>query len=269
MGNRFEGGGAYGSDNRGGGVAGGRGSRDFSGGSGGYSGDRSHRGFDRGRSSTFSGNDYSSGFYGEDQGYRSDENRSRAYGGQERGYGPSSSNERGFLDKATDEVSSWFGDEDAERRRRQDEQRGGDWGGQNHRGRGPKGYTRSDDRIHEDVSERLTHDHHVDASEIEVTVSNREVTLSGTVDSREARRRAEDIAESVSGVTHVQNNLRVQQHGISSGMGSNLGVTSGGGMSSSAIVGAMGTSGTGQSTTGVEVSRSEGSTGRRKGGTAT
>jgi hypothetical protein len=51
----------------------------------------------------------------------------------------------------------------------------------------------------------------VDASEIEVTVSSCEVTLSGTVDSREARRRAEDVVEQVSGVRHVQNNLRVQQ----------------------------------------------------------
>jgi hypothetical protein len=50
----------------------------------------------------------------------------------------------------------------------------------------------------------------VDATEIEVTVSDAEVTLTGTVTSREQRRRAEDIAESVSGVTHVQNNLRVK-----------------------------------------------------------
>jgi hypothetical protein len=37
------------------------------------------------------------------------------------------------------------------------------------------------------------------------------VTLSGTVSSRSEKRHAEDIAESVSGVTHVQNNLRIQQ----------------------------------------------------------
>jgi hypothetical protein len=47
-----------------------------------------------------------------------------------------------------------------------------------------------------------------------VSVSSCEVTLSGTVDSREAKRRAEDIAEQVSGVRHVQNNLRVQQQTI-------------------------------------------------------
>jgi hypothetical protein len=51
----------------------------------------------------------------------------------------------------------------------------------------------------------------VDASDVEVNVSNCEVTLSGTVDNREERRRAENCAERVSGVTHVQNNLRVKQ----------------------------------------------------------
>ena len=51
----------------------------------------------------------------------------------------------------------------------------------------------------------------IDASEIEVQVQNREVTLTGTVRDRNERRRAEDLAESVSGVSHVQNNLRVGQ----------------------------------------------------------
>jgi hypothetical protein len=81
-----------------------------------------------------------------------------------------------------------------------------------HSGRGPRNYQRSDDRIREDVSERLSDDPMIDASEIEVIVLNREVTLSGTVRDRNERRRAEDLAESVSGVGHVQNNLRVGQH---------------------------------------------------------
>ncbi|WP_051440915.1 osmotically-inducible protein OsmY (plasmid) [Ensifer sp. WSM1721] len=79
-----------------------------------------------------------------------------------------------------------------------------------YRGRGPRNYTRSDQRIREDVSDRLTDDPHVDASDIEVTVENGEVTLSGTVMSRPVKHRAEDIAESVSGVRDVQNNLRIQ-----------------------------------------------------------
>jgi hypothetical protein len=80
-------------------------------------------------------------------------------------------------------------------------------------GRG--GYKRSDQRVQEDVSDRLYDDPYVDASEIEVSVVGGEVTLGGTVDSRHARRRAEDIAEGVSGVTHVQNNPRVHQGGVS------------------------------------------------------
>jgi hypothetical protein len=78
-----------------------------------------------------------------------------------------------------------------------------------HRGRGPKNYVRSDDRIREDVSDGLMLDPHLDPSEIEVTVSSGEVTLDGTVEDRSAKRRAEDIVETVSGVTHVQNNLRL------------------------------------------------------------
>lgn len=116
------------------------------------------------------------------------------------GHGGQGRDERGFFERAADEVSSWFGDDDAEQRRRQDQ----------HRGRGPKGYSRSDERIREDVNDRLTDDPWLDASDIEVTVTGREVTLSGEVMSREDKRRAEDIAESVSGVVHVQNNLRVK-----------------------------------------------------------
>lgn len=78
-----------------------------------------------------------------------------------------------------------------------------------YRGRGPKNYQRSDDRIREDVCERLTMDHDVDASEIEVSVSEAVVTLNGTVHQRHAKRIAEDICESVRGVKDVQNNLRV------------------------------------------------------------
>jgi hypothetical protein len=113
--------------------------------------------------------------------------------------------ERGWWDRAKDEVYSWMGDEDAEQRRRADEAQRG------HYGRGPKGYTRSDERIKEDVSDRLTDDWLIDASNIEVIVTDCEVTLTGTVDSREAKRRAEDTAEKVSGVKNVQNSLRVQQ----------------------------------------------------------
>lgn len=78
-----------------------------------------------------------------------------------------------------------------------------------HRGRGPKSYTRSDDRILEDVNDRLSDDGHIDASDIEVEVKDGEVTLSGHVASRFAKRHAEDLTWLVSGVKQCQNNLRV------------------------------------------------------------
>jgi len=78
------------------------------------------------------------------------------------------------------------------------------------RGKGPKGYVRSDERIKEDVSDRLSDDDTLDASDITVEVSGGEVTLSGYVDSRQAKHVAEDCAEQCVGVSHVQNNLRVR-----------------------------------------------------------
>lgn len=136
---------------------------------------------------------------------------SAAYGGSSyaaRGYGRDyldyghnrDRHERGFFQKAGDEIASWFGDEDAARRREAD-----------HRGRGPKDYVRSDDRIRDDVNDRLTEDWRIDASNITVTVDKGEVTLNGTVTERAAKRRAEDIVEDLSGVKHVQNNLRVAE----------------------------------------------------------
>jgi hyperosmotically inducible periplasmic protein len=78
-----------------------------------------------------------------------------------------------------------------------------------YRGRGPKNYRRSDEAIREDVCERLTMDHDIDATEVEVTVEEAVVTLSGSVSDRQAKRLAEDIAELVRGVRDVQNQLRV------------------------------------------------------------
>lgn len=114
--------------------------------------------------------------------------------------------DRGWWDKTRDEVSSWFGDDDAQRRRRMDEIRD-----ENHRGKGPKNYIRSAERIKEDVNDKLSDSWMLDASAIEVEVKGNEVTLNGTVSSKSDKRKAEDIADNVSGVTHVQNNLRVSK----------------------------------------------------------
>ncbi|HEX7002565.1 MAG TPA: BON domain-containing protein [Trueperaceae bacterium] len=203
--------------------------------------------------------------------------------------------DRGPFDRAGDEMRSWFGDEEAERRRRMDERERGrrrredpydhyergwdpgyrygwagsgraadrnfgryrsgyfpgdfynrgysgfgrgfgpdftsdydsdlhrvgeglvldddvaDYAGGPHAGRGPEGYQRSNERIVEDVSERLTRHGHVDATRIRVTAEDGEVTLEGTVDSRRAKRLAEDAAESVAGVRDVHNRLRIDR----------------------------------------------------------
>jgi len=78
-----------------------------------------------------------------------------------------------------------------------------------YRGLGPKNYQRSDDRIREDVCERLAEDDRIDASDLEVHVQESVVTLTGSVMDREMKRRAEDVAESIHGVRDVQNQIRV------------------------------------------------------------
>ena len=160
------------------------------------------------------GQDYSQR-YNYPTGFRSRESSSERYGDRGRNYDRERNDrsnydrgeERGWLDRASDTIASWFGDEDAERRRRMDDR------GEYRRGRGPKNYRRSDERIKEDVNDRLSDDYYLDASDVEVTVENMEVTLTGTVGSRNEKRRAEDLAESVSGVTNVENRLRVKQGG--------------------------------------------------------
>ncbi|OYW50656.1 MAG: hypothetical protein B7Z34_04340 [Novosphingobium sp. 12-62-10] len=145
--------------------------------------------------------------YGAGGGYgsgQSTQRENRQWGDRQQGsHQPRDDQDRGFLDRATDEVKSWWGDEDAARRREQDHVN-------DHRGRGPADYTRSDERIREDANDRLTDDWSVDARQITVTVKDGEVTLAGTVASRQEKHRAEECVERLSGVKHVQNNLRVQ-----------------------------------------------------------
>jgi hypothetical protein len=161
---------------------------------------------------------------------------------------------------------------------------------QSHRGRGPSNYTRSDERIRDDANDHLTHDHHVDASHITVNVKDGELTLDGTVDSRDAKRRAEDCVEHISGVKHVQNNLRVKDRNTSGGgtgsstgaygssstsTDSTLGQASGSthGSGSSSTAGATGSSNlsgsTASSTTGTTVALGSGTTAGQTGASTT
>jgi hypothetical protein len=76
-----------------------------------------------------------------------------------------------------------------------------------HFGKGPRGYNRSSDRIREDVCEALTQSPRVDASEIEVSVQDGIVTLTGMVDARSVKKEAERLCEGVLGVEDVVNML--------------------------------------------------------------
>jgi osmotically-inducible protein OsmY len=96
-----------------------------------------------------------------------------------------------------------------------------------HTGRGPRGYQRSDERIREEVNDRLTAHGLIDATDVECRVQSGEVTLTGFVDSRAAKRAAEDIAEDVAGVREVHNQLRIRTHAGEEGVGRTnvLGIT--------------------------------------------
>jgi osmotically-inducible protein OsmY len=217
------------------------------GGARGYDYDRS--GYDYGQ-----GQGRSSYDYGQSQGRSGYD-----YGQGRSGYGSGQdyNQDRGWWDRASDAVASWFGDEEAERRRRMDEQR------QQYRGRGPKGYRRSDERIKEDINDRLS-EGYLDASDIEVAVQNGEVSLTGTVNNRSDKRRAEDIAEYVTGVTHVENRIRVKQSDLDRYTGTE----------GTSTLGTMGTTGTGATgstgATGTSTSSSAatGTTGTARGKTA-
>ncbi|NYZ61219.1 BON domain-containing protein [Luteimonas deserti] len=85
------------------------------------------------------------------------------------------------------------------------------------RGVGPKGYTRADARITEDLCEQLLHDDAIDPREISVQVRDGVVLLEGLVDQRWVKHRVEDLAERCAGVRDIDNRLRVRGMGDAPG----------------------------------------------------
>ncbi|KVU43630.1 hypothetical protein WK69_18085 [Burkholderia ubonensis] len=77
--------------------------------------------------------------------------------------------------------------------------------------RGPKGYTRSDERIREDVCERLAGALGIDVSDVSVTVQDGRVELDGTVPVRWMRHGIEDIADSCMYVRDIENRVKVRR----------------------------------------------------------
>lgn len=94
----------------------------------------------------------------------------------------------------------------------QDASQGGDresMGG--HRGKGPRNYSRSDERLAEDINEQLMHSDDIDASDIDVKVEGGEVKLEGTVTERWMKHQVEDLVERCSGVKDIDNRIRVKK----------------------------------------------------------
>ncbi len=82
-----------------------------------------------------------------------------------------------------------------------------------HRGHGPKGYTRSDERLREAICERLMDDPDIDAREITVEVKDGVVTLEGHVDNRLSKHIIEDVVDACGGVRDIRNLIAVQPGG--------------------------------------------------------
>lgn len=81
---------------------------------------------------------------------------------------------------------------------------------------GPRGYTRTDERIRDEICERLTFTSGVDVREVSVDVDKGKVTLGGTVHTRGQKYDIEDLADNTFGVTEVENNIRVQRQDVDS-----------------------------------------------------
>lgn len=83
-------------------------------------------------------------------------------------------------------------------------------------GRGPKGYRRSDERILDEIVERLMRTG-VDAADVEIKVEHGEVTLTGFVAERREKRNIEEACEDVMGVEEVHNRIRVSRPDLEGG----------------------------------------------------
>lgn len=79
------------------------------------------------------------------------------------------------------------------------------------RGRGPKGYERSDERLREIICERLTDEPSVDASDVSIDVKDKIVKLTGSVSDRRTKYEIEDLVERCGGVKDIDNQVRVRR----------------------------------------------------------
>jgi osmotically-inducible protein OsmY len=241
---------------------------EYGGGSGQYSGfersrDRDRWGEQREYWGDQSRSDSSSGYY------RPGSSGMSGYGGAQGGYGSSSYGQRssrsdweprervggesrwGEEQRWSGESQGFYGDRDREGWR--GTSRFG--GGYAERGRerpgffqrlfkrGPKGYQRSDERLREDISERLMYAMEIDSSEVTVNVSDGRVTLDGTVPDRYMKHAIEDLVDECPGVQDIDNRVRVQREGASTSSLSGSGTSDAGASTTSRTGGTTSTTG--------------------------
>lgn len=113
-------------------------------------------------------------------------------------------------------------------------------------GRAPKGYRRSDERIREDICERIMARGDIDAGEVSIDVASGRVTLEGAVEERWMKYAIEDIADRCHGVEDIDNRVRVVRSagrerppGLASGSAGNA--ASGSGSTATGVVTSVGT----------------------------
>jgi osmotically-inducible protein OsmY len=158
---------------------------------GGYQGGGMGRGYQGGMSRDYEGGYQGGGYQGGGQG--------RDFGGGYQGGGQGRGFEGGGMHRGYEGMNRGF------------EGQGGTSGQQTGRGQGPRGYKRSDERIQEDICDRLMHQDQVDVSDVEIKVNGGEVTLTGTVANRQIKHMVENLADAVGGVTEVHNQLRIKR----------------------------------------------------------
>jgi hypothetical protein len=78
--------------------------------------------------------------------------------------------------------------------------------------------------VRDEVCERIARSG-VNAMDVEVEVENGEVTLSGYAESREDKRRLEDLADDVFGVDEVHNHVRIRRGEQSPSLAAGTGTT--------------------------------------------
>ncbi|MCC6907550.1 MAG: BON domain-containing protein [Phycisphaerales bacterium] len=77
-------------------------------------------------------------------------------------------------------------------------------------GKCPRNYQRSEARVCEDIAEHIMREPSIDASDVEIDVHGREVTLRGSVPDHRMKRCIEGLAQDAVTIEHVENCLRVQ-----------------------------------------------------------